>query len=442
MLTGGLSAVVIAPGQTDSNNFMRPFFTILSILVSVTCFTQVITVESVRVDSGIYEFKLQAKKDAADYSKAFRILSNQVKQNPLNAECRYFLGYAIDRLNAEYGKDMINLKKEMTIKASEQFEEVNRLEPTYKGEIFILGPYAKLASIWGSLAASYLNRKLVDSAVWAFTEGRKRGGFIDPILEFNRQLLNSCDKNAILVTYGDNITVPAWYLQTIENYRTDITVVDANLIHTDWYPKFLKSERKLKISFSDAVIDTIDYIQWQPQQVTITNTVDTTQVFSWELRPTYLDKYILKGDRILLDIFQQNFFSRPMYFYNESDSSFNLFLTPYLADEGLVSRVMTKLIDYKKDAITVSKNLYDYNIDKLKKEDITKSDDAVSVLNSFRWAYFNNIYHLLTQAKYDKAKELIKLMDNKFKKDKLPFTSVEVEKYFSELFKRVDKDYR
>lgn len=426
-----------------SGNFMRPFITIISLLVSTLCFSQVTTtIETVIVDSGKYEFKLQAKKDTADYSKAFSILTTQVKLNPKNTEYRYFLGYTIDRLNADYGNDMNRLKKEMTIKASEQFEEVNRLEPVYKGEIFILDPYAKLTSIWGSLAESYLNKKLVDSALWAFSEGKKRGGFIKPILEFNRQLLNSCDKNAILVTYGDNITIPIWYLQSIEDYRTDITVVDANLINTIWYPKYLKSERKLNISFSDAVIDTIEYKQWQPQQITITNSIDTTQTFSWELRPTYKDKYILKGDRILLDIFQQNFFSRPIYFNNNSNSSYNLFLSSYLVDEGLVNRVTTKIFDYKTDVVAVSKNVYNYNIDKVKREDIAKSKDAVIVLNGFRWAYFNNVYHLVTQANYDKAKELIKQMVDKFKIDKLPFTSVEVEKYFAEFFQQVDKNYR
>ena len=422
---------------------MRPFISIISLFISTLCFSQVTTtVETVIVDSGKYEFKLQAKKDTADYSKAFKILSNQVKLNPKNAEYRYFLGYSVDRLNADDGKGMFQLKKEMTIKASEQFEEVNRLEPVYKGELFILDPYAKLTSIWGSLAEAYLNRKLADSAKWAFSEGKKRGGFTEPILEFNRQLLNSCDKNAILVTYGDNITIPIWYLQTIENYRTDIIVVDANLINTNWYPKYLKSERNLKMSFLDAVIDTIEYKQWQSQQVTVINSIDTTQKFSWELRPTYMDNYILKGDRILIDIFQQNFFSRPIYFNNNSDSSYNLFLSPYLVDEGLVNRVTTKIFNYTNDIVKVSKNLYNYNIDKVKKEDIAKSRDASIVLNGFRWAYFNNVYHLVTQANYDKAKELIKLMVDKFDKDKLPFTSEEVEKYFADFFQQVDKNYR
>lgn len=53
----------------------------------------------------------------------------------------------------------------------------------------------------------------------------------------------------------------------------------------------------------------------------------------------------------------------------------------------------------------------------------------------------NNVYHLVTQANYDRAKELIKLMGDKFKTDKLPFTSVDVEKYFADFFQQVDKNY-
>jgi hypothetical protein len=73
-----------------------------------------------------------------------------------------------------------------------------------------------------------------------------------------RNYLNSCPKNAVLFTFGDNDTYPLWYAQEVEGVRPDIRIINTSLLGIDWYVNQLR----YKVNES-APIDVI----WNDEQI-------------------------------------------------------------------------------------------------------------------------------------------------------------------------------
>lgn len=55
------------------------------------------------------------------------------------------------------------------------------------------------------------------------------------IYQYNYNVLMSLEKGAVLITNGDDDTYPLWVLQNLENVRTDVTVLNLDLLEVDDY---------------------------------------------------------------------------------------------------------------------------------------------------------------------------------------------------------------
>jgi hypothetical protein len=75
--------------------------------------------------------------------------------------------------------------------------------------------------------------------------------------DYARNILESCEPNAILFTYGDNDTFPLWCLQEVYGIRRDVKTICCALANGGWYIKQIRDYMGVKLSWNDAQIDAL-----------------------------------------------------------------------------------------------------------------------------------------------------------------------------------------
>jgi hypothetical protein len=98
--------------------------------------------------------------------------------------------------------------------------------------------------------------------------------------------LNSCAKDAILFTNGDNDTFPLWYAQEVEGIRTDVRVVNLSLLNTEWFI----DQMKRKAYDSDPVPFSLTKEKYRQGNHDVTYIVENE-----ELKNSYVDLKALFG---------------------------------------------------------------------------------------------------------------------------------------------------
>jgi|WetSurMetagenome_2_1015567.scaffolds.fasta_scaffold14500_2 hypothetical protein len=206
--------------------------------------------------------------------------------------------------------------------------------------------------------------------------------------DYAYNLLQSCDKNAILITNGDNDTFPLWCMQAVYGVRQDVTLVNLSLAAADWYDLQLKNEKPygslpVPMTYTDDQLRKITkqgYTLWDENKLVTLDIPVGAYPDTMRNKPNLPDKIVFKipatirqkdekqvitalksTDLLVLDILRANKWERPFYFSVTVTPDNYIGLSDYLLVEGMAQR----LVPYKVE----NSNPYGLavDIDKMKK---------------------------------------------------------------------------
>jgi hypothetical protein len=182
--------------------------------------------------------------------------------------------------------------------------------------------------------------------------------------DYSYNLLQSVEKDAILVTQGDNDTFPLWYLQDVEGVRRDVRIVNLSLANTDWYIMQLKhttpfGAKTVPLSIPDEQIDGILPIRWQAQQMQLPvpqfaeqgkepdsndpHSTDIVDTVKWVM-PVSLQignvSALRVQDIVVFDMIRTAAWRRPIYFAISVGPDGSIGLRDYLQLRGLAYKLV------------------------------------------------------------------------------------------------------
>ncbi len=148
--------------------------------------------------------------------------------------------------------------------------------------------------------------------------------------DFADNILRTVEPDAIVIVQGDNYW-PVYYMQAVEGIRPDVAILSESLLNLPWYVEQISRRYPdLPIGLTDAEIDRLAPIPWRDETVVtaVEGNDDVYQLRSGgsdetaampdslaiTVPPSVPQGMLLVGDRVVLDMIEENRWRRPIYF--------------------------------------------------------------------------------------------------------------------------------
>jgi len=213
--------------------------------------------------------------------------------------------------------------------------------------LVLLGPLNQCIGVAGLLQGQPFSK----SSKWA--EYSRKHNWVP--WEYAYNILQSCEPNAILFTYGDNDTFPLWAMQDAYGIRRDVRIVQLQLATMMWNVKQLKTDNDWGgkaiglTTFTDKLLqlpddDVYRQLDWTPKPVDMPVSAETARWISGDSTASatlfnWTPKFIMPSDQVVLDIIKNNLSTRPICYSATVPEDSRAGLNKYLMYEGMIARV-------------------------------------------------------------------------------------------------------
>lgn len=346
-------------------------------------------------------------------NESIRILQDIKTSEPNNPEANYYLGYALDQKYNNYvdilNFELINYRNtDIVSKLFQESIKDTNYSPDYK-----LSQYSYLTNIWGRLALNYLVKGLPDSAKFAFSEGKKRGGYTSANLEYASNLLTSLAPNAILIVNTNLEAYSLWYLQYFSNFRPDVSVVNYSYLAYQWYAKWISFPLNLTNPIQTNLDNNTLQAAYSNAIITVSDTVVTIKNQKSSLYPKVKSDITttLKGvgrneagillpiaERMSFVIITTNIWQRPIYFSSNTAKflPYSIGLSQYSKLEGLVARLYPESIPLS-HSVNGDKCLEllntQFKLEKFQEKQSYRDRDLGFIATNYRFMYLQTMYY-------------------------------------------------
>lgn len=361
--------------------------------------------------------------DEWKFEKAIELIKSEISIDPENPELYYWLGryshYMVYDTRPFPGKSD-QWSKEQVLK---NFQKAVELKPDYGDAKYFL------AAEYGARAGEALKIGDVDQYRKELLDAKSWGGFPLHAIENGKNILKSCDTNSILIVNGDAQFNILQYLQVIEGYRKDVSVIALAFLERPFYIKLIRDGvsdiyKPVPINMNDNLVMEMHNYKWKENDVIIPISEqtrkeyklnDTVTHFKWHIKPNLGKNTLRTGTAMLINIIETNKWERPVHYtwfgFNDLDG-----LEDNMQIQGLTAKIFP---------IKVKGTKLEYNTEKFESvmlnPDNYKDYHDIEINNQPRPSFafgqlsrsriFDYAIYLYSNGEIEKSNEILNIMN-------------------------------